>query len=206
MRVLVLDNDSWREMGIARVLDRAPDITPVLERDLGDQTWSKSLAKVVLVAEGSARGDSRKSLSTIRRKFPYARILVHGQAEDPGAIADLLTQGADGYFTLSLGEDKLVKAIRVLAGGSTWVPETAISSIVERLRSTTPVSELTSTDRELLQMLAEGLSNKEIAERTTVAEVTVKMRLTRLYRRFDVRSRVQLVAVAMRKGLLPPPQ
>lgn len=51
MRVLLLDVDAWRSIGMARVLDRAPDITPILERDLGDMTWSKSLARVILVAE-----------------------------------------------------------------------------------------------------------------------------------------------------------
>lgn len=203
MRVLVLDSDSWRGMGIARVLDRIPDITPVLERDLGDQTWSKSLAKVVLVAETAARTDSRKSLHAIRRKFPHARILVHGDADNPSTIAEFLAQGADGYFALSLGEEKLVKAIRLIGRGSTWVPETAIAPIIERLRSAGETG-LSSTDRELLQMLAEGLSNKQMAERTGVAEVTVKTRLARLYRRFNVRSRVQLLAAAIRGGLLPP--
>jgi two-component system, NarL family, response regulator DevR len=201
----VLDSDSWRGMGIARALDRIPGIIPVLERDLGDQTWSKSLARVVLVAESAARTDSRKSLHAIRRKFPHARILVHGDADDPGAIAEFLTQGADGYFVLSLGEEKLVKAIRLIAHGSTWVPETAIAPLIDRLRSAGDGgSALSRTERELLQMLAEGLSNKQMAERTNVAEVTVKTRLTRLYRRFSVRTRVQLLAAAIRSGLIPP--
>ena len=189
-------------MGIARVLDRVPDITPVLERDLGDQTWSKSLARVVLVAENAARTDSRKSLHAIRRKFPHARILVHGDTDNPTAIAELLTQGADGYFSLALGEEKLVKAIRLIARGSTWVPETAMTPIIERLRSATSGSALSAIDQELLQMLADGLSNKQMAERTGVAEVTVKTRLTRLYRRFNVKTRVQLLAAAIRNGLL----
>jgi DNA-binding NarL/FixJ family response regulator len=204
MRVLLLDIDAWRSMGMARVLDRAPDITPILERDLGDQTWSKSFAKVVLVAENAARNDSRKSLNAIRRKFPDARILVHGEAGDPSIIAEFLRQGADGYFALSLGEEKLLKAVRLVAQGSTWVPEAAIPSMIERLRAGAPESAaLSDDDTELLQMVAEGLSNKEIAARTSVAEVTVKMRLTRLFRRFGVRTRVELIAVAIRKGFLP---
>jgi DNA-binding NarL/FixJ family response regulator len=204
MRVLLLDSDGWRSMGMARVLDRAPDITPILERDLGEQTWSKSLARVVLVAEGATRTDSRKSVNALRRKFPEARILVHGDAGDPAAIAELLRQGADGYFALSLGEDKLLKAVRLLGRGATWVPEAAITPIIERLRSGTSESSASDDERELLQMVAECLGNKEIAERTNVAEVTVKSRLTRLYRRFGVRTRAELVAVAIRKGLLSP--
>src|SRR5262249_39051247 len=88
MRVLVLDSGSWREMGIARALDPAADVTPVLERDLGDQTLSKSLASVVLLSEASARSDARRSVSVVRRKFPHAKILVHGEQSDPAVIAD----------------------------------------------------------------------------------------------------------------------
>jgi DNA-binding NarL/FixJ family response regulator len=203
VRVLVLDDDSWREMGIARVLERAPGITPVLERDLLDQTWSKSLASVVLVSEVSIRDDARKSLQSIRRKFPKARILVHGNHADERDIAQLLADGADGYFALSLGEEKLIKAIHVLDSGSVWAPQNAIASVIARLRGTgTSVPTISSTELTLLHMLDEGLSNKEMAARCGVAEVTIKSRLAKLYRRFDVRTRVQLLSTALRKGLL----
>jgi DNA-binding NarL/FixJ family response regulator len=197
MRVLVLDTDRWREMGIARVLDRTAGLTPVLERDLGDQTISKSLASVVLISEGAV--DSRP-LRGIRKKFPKARILVHGEHTDAATIATFLAQGADGYFTLSLGEEKLVKAINVVARGSVWVPEKAVSSLVKQLHTS---EDLTAADRALIQMLADGLANKEMAAELNVAEITVKTRLARLYRRFNVKTRVQLLAYAMRSGLLP---
>lgn len=204
MRVLVLDDDSWREMGIARVLERAPGITPVLERDLLDQTWSKSLASVVLVSEVSIRDDARKSLHAIRRKFPKARILVHGKHADERDIAQLLADGADGYFSLDLGEEKLIKAIHVLESGSVWAPQNAIASVITRLRTSpgTSVPAISSTELSLLHMLDEGLSNKEMAARFGLAEVTIKSRLAKLYRRFDVRTRVQLLSAALRKGLL----
>jgi DNA-binding NarL/FixJ family response regulator len=203
MRVLVLDSDSWREMGIARALDRAADVTPVLERDLGDQTWSKSLASVILLSEGAARSDTRRSLSVVRRKFPHAKILVHGDQSDPSVIADFVAQGADGYFALSLGEENLIKAIRVVARGSVWLPEKAISTLVQRVRRSGRSDALGSSDHALLRMLNDGLTNKEMAAQIGVAEITVKTRLARLYRRCGVRSRVQLLAFAHHNGLLP---
>jgi DNA-binding NarL/FixJ family response regulator len=202
MRVLVLDSDRWREMGIARVLDRAPGLTPVLERDLGDQTWSKSLASVVLVSDDSARFDMRRSLRAIRRKFPDAKILVHGQLEDPSAIADLLVQGADGYFALRLGEEKLINAIRTVARGAVWLPPNAITTVIHQLRTGASSGSLKASDRTLLRMLSDGLSNKEMAAELGVAEITVKTRLARLYRRFGVRTRVQLLSYALRHGLV----
>jgi DNA-binding NarL/FixJ family response regulator len=202
VRVLVLDSDRWREMGIARVLDRAGGLTPVLERDLGDMTWSKSLASVVLVSEASARTEAKKSLTVLRRKFPHARILVHGDQHDPALIADLLTQGADGYFELSLGEEKLIKAIRVVARGAVWLPERAVVSMVDQLRSPARAEALAAAELSLLRMLDDGLTNKEMAAQLGVAEITIKTRLARLYRRFGVRSRVQLLSYAIRHRLL----
>ncbi len=202
MRVLVLDSDRWREMGIARVLDGEPGLTPVLERDLGDQTWSKSRATVVLVSDDSVRHDARRSIRALRRKFPQAKILVHGLQEDPAAIADFVAQGADGYFTLDLGEEKLVKAIRVVAGGAVWLPQKAVTSIAQQFRSGGGSSALDASDQALLHMLAEGLSNKEMAAQLGIAEITAKTRLARLYRRFGVNSRVQLLSYAIKHGLV----
>jgi DNA-binding NarL/FixJ family response regulator len=204
MRVLVLNSERWRDLGIARALDRVPGIKPILERDLGDQTWSKSQATVVLVSEGSIRTDSKRSFLAIRGKFPNARILVHGDETDPATIAALMTQGADGYFVLSLGEEKLVKAVQTVARGSLWIPRDAITSMVRQLRSGNDVAApLTNPELALIRMLDQGLSNKEMAAQLNVAEVTVKTRLARLYRRFGVNTRVQLLSFAVRKGLLP---
>lgn len=203
MRVLVLDSDRWREMGIARVLDHAPGLTPILEQDLGDQTLSKSLATVVLVSDDAARTDGRRTIRALRRKFPQAKILVHGQLEDPMAMADYVAQGADGYFALDLGAEKLVKAIRVVARGTVWLPEKAVATMAQQFRSgnTTPAA-LTTSDQMLLRMLSDGLSNKEMAAELGIAEITVKTRLARLYRRFNLRTRVQLLSYALRHGLV----
>lgn len=204
MRVFVLSSERWRDLGIARALDRAAGITPLLEQDLGDQSWSRSLANVVLVAESSVRSDVKRSLPNIRRKFPKAKILVHGEQQDAATITGYLAEGADGYFSLSLGEESLVKAVRVVARGSVWVPADAVASMVNQLRSgETPSVALTGPDQTLLRMLDQGLSNKEMAAQLGIAEITVKTRLARLYRRFGVRSRLQLLGYAVRNGLIP---
>ncbi len=204
MRVLILDRDCWREQGLARVLDATPGVSVVLERDLGEQTWSKSMATIILVSENAVRQDSRCSVESLRTKFPNEKILVHGEDRDASAIADLLARGADGYFALSLGEEKLIKALRVLARGSVWAPEEAVLSMVQQLRSGVRTEPLAGGDRALLEMLHDGLSNKEMASRLTVAEITIKTRLARLYRRYGVNSRVQLLSFALRNRLVAP--
>jgi DNA-binding NarL/FixJ family response regulator len=205
MRVLLLNDDQWRDGGIARALDRAPGIQPILERELGDQTWSKSLADLVLVSEKCVRTDPRRSLPAIRSKFPQARILIHGDECDPSNVVSLVSQGADGYFALSLGEEKLVKAVRLVGRGAVWVPGAAVKSMVAQLRNGSPTAEeLSQPEQDLLRLLHQGLSNKEMAAELGVAEITVKSRLARLYRRFGVNTRVQLLSYAVRNGLVAP--
>jgi two-component system, NarL family, response regulator DevR len=204
MRVLILDHDCWREQGLARVLDSSPEISVVLERDLGDETWSKSQATVILVSDTSVRDDPRSSIERLRAKFPDVKILVHGEDKTAAAITDLLARGADGYFALSLGEEKLLKALAVLERGSVWAPEEAVISLVQQLRAggTQQPEPLSASDRALLEMLHDGLSNKEMASRLGLAEITVKTRLARLYRRYGVKTRVQLLSFAVRNRLV----
>jgi DNA-binding NarL/FixJ family response regulator len=97
-----------------------------------------------------------------------------------------------------------VKAIRDVAHGSVWIPGAAVTSMVKALRhGTGATSQLNDVEATLLRMLDQGLSNKEMAAQTGVAEITVKTRLARLYRRFGVNTRVQLLSYAVRNGLIP---
>ena len=207
MRVLLLKSEHWRDMGLARALDHAPGIVPVLEQDLGDQTWSKSFATVILVSEGAVRSDAARSLPAIRRKFPKAKVLVHGEQHDASAIATLLAEGADGYFALSLGEEKLVNAVRTIAHGKIWMPREVMAPIISQLRSAGRSGDgsISADENKLLRMLGDGLSNKEMATELCVAEITVKTRLARLCRKLGVRTRLQLLSFAVRNGLLPRP-
>ena len=204
MRVLVVEPDRWRELGLCRALDAAPGIVAVPSSDLGDRTWTRAeKPSVVLLAEESARKDPRRSLNRLRSKFPDAKVLVIGDSAEPSEVADLISEGAAGYFSLQLGEDRLLKAIKVVARGGFWTSEKGVAALVQRVRTGRPgESGLTESDEALLKMLHDGLTNKEMAQRFGLAEVTVKTRLGALYRRYGVRTRVHLLAYALRARLL----
>lgn len=204
MRVLVVGPDRWRELGICRALESETGLHPVAASDLGDRTFSRIDAPtVVLLAEEAARTDPRRSLTRLRSKFPEAKVLVIGDSADPADAADLICDGASGYFSLSLGEDRLLKAIRVVAQGGIWTSERGVAALVQRVRGVSTVPQnLSESEMALLRMLHEGLSNKEMAQQLGVAEVTVKTRLGALYRRYGVKTRVQLLAYAFRARIL----
>ena len=104
---------------------------------------------------------------------------------------------------MSLGDEKLVRAINVVARGSYFLPEKAETSVARQLRAQPDNQDaLNDAERMLLQLLHEELTVDEMAMRMNLASVTVKMRLARLYRRFHVRTRTHLLAKAARKGLV----
>jgi DNA-binding NarL/FixJ family response regulator len=204
MRVLILDVEPWRNSEVKRCLQRVEGFTPLLEDDLSASD-AESPALTVLVSETAVRDDGKRSIANIRISFPHARVLILGANEDKVVIADLVAAGADGYFLMSKGAEKLASAINVVARGAYWLPESAVAFVTRRLRTPNkPEESLNDADQSLLSMVTEGLTNGEIAGRLGVKEMTVKRQLSRLYRRFRVRTRAQLIKYAARNGIIPP--
>jgi DNA-binding NarL/FixJ family response regulator len=204
MRVLILDIDPWRKPEIRRIVQRYEGMTAVLEHEV-DAQEAQALAFVILVSEKAVREQAQTSLPHIRCRFPNARILILGDSDDAPAIAGLVTQGADGYFLMSLGAEPLVKAINVVARGSYSLPDNAAAHLARTLRAARDETDaLSEAEQTLLTMVDEGLTNDGIADRLGLPEMAVKRRLSRLYRRFRVRTRAQLLEYATRKGILPP--
>ena len=204
MRVLVIDSDRWRELGIAKALSSGGGVEPVMASEVGERTLTRRNPAVVMLEHGEAITGQKHSLRSVRRKFPDSRIIIHGNETDPDAVAGILADGADGYFQLRLGPEILMKAIRVVARGEIWSPQRVIGSLVRRARDgiAGETNELTPDEKLLITLVHEGLTSKEIGTRMGLAEVTVKVRLGRLYRRFGVRSRAQLVGYVMSHRLL----
>jgi DNA-binding NarL/FixJ family response regulator len=187
-QVLLLEPEQWRFRGIADFLKQnGVEVAGPDPRDDADGV------DVVLVP------DERGAIGRVRRVVSDAPILTYGPAASIARIAEVIAEGARGYFEIASSDANLVKAIAVVADGGVWAPRQAV------LRSVLPARAEASFCPELHEVLAlllEGLSNKEIANRLGLAEVTVKARLTRLYRQFGVTSRLQLLTAAIRQGVV----
>jgi DNA-binding NarL/FixJ family response regulator len=201
MRVLVLDTPPWRELAIVRMLGRSAGMTAFVESNAGGD-WHATEAAVILVSESSLK-DDRRSIENLKSSFPTANILILGDNADATTIGDFVKRGADGYFTMSDGDEKLVKAINVVARGGFWLPEDAARSVSKALRGQPQSREaLTHEELTILRLLDEALSNDEIASRLGVSDLAVKQSVRHLLRRFRVRTRVHLIAKAKRSGIV----
>jgi len=136
-------------------------------------------------------------------------VLVYGDQTNLDITAQLLAAGASGYFILSTPPKYLSEAVLVVSKGNLWGQREAVALMAQRLadgkaaeRRPRVAEALSEKEMIILRCLNDGLTNKEIASRLGVAEITVRARLTKLYRRFGVSTRLQLLSTVIRKGLL----
>jgi DNA-binding NarL/FixJ family response regulator len=126
-------------------------------------------------------------------------------------VHDAVRAGASGFLLKDVRPAELVDAIRLVASGNALLAPNALGRLLERFRTAKPsaaggtaLPSLTEREREILQLVAEGLSNAEIAARLVLSEATIKTHVSNLLRKLGVRDRVQAVIAAYGSGLVEP--
>jgi DNA-binding NarL/FixJ family response regulator len=137
-------------------------------------------------------------IRTIRATSPEARFIVLTTYEGDEDIHQALQAGARGYIIKGLPHDLLADAIRRVHAGGRYLPQVIRDTLANR----TPDSDLSPREREILERIAQGKSNREIAQELKLAEITVKMRVSAILERLDVNDRTEAVVTALQRGLL----
>ncbi len=201
IRVALIEPDRWRSRGIEAVLTGTTvEVRPC--ESLDQFLLEAPAADVVLVSEAVFRGREREAIAQIREALPAARVLVIGAFDADDQAAPLFAAGANGCFSLSSPPERLLDAVRMVSAGRVWGTREALAAAIGWKAAGPPEPAVRRDEFRLLRMLEAGLTNKEIAHRLGFAESTVKARFNRLYRRFGVNSRVQLLTAAMKRGIL----
>lgn len=199
--ILLLESEAWRFIGISTFL-RSRDLEVIAPTDCNATIdLPDAQPDVVMLAHKFLHASGQEIVDRISRTYPHAVTLVHGDDERVDTMASLIALGIRGYFLLSAPREQLLEAITVVCSGGVWAPRTALALLAQR-RDTSPQIANDPAEQVILQMLHDGLSNKEMAARLGLAEVTVKSRLTRLYRHYGVRTRLQLLTSALRQNTI----
>ena len=153
--------------------------------------------------------DGVQSVKLIKDKFPEIKVIMLTSLNDDYSISQALMNGADGYLSKNLRGEELIKAIKSANNGMVAMQQDTLNSIVKqfevnglRRQLESFDIELTDKERELIRLLVEGMSNKEIAAQFKVSEGSIKNNVTQLLKKFGLESRVQLVVYAVRNGLV----
>jgi NarL family two-component system response regulator YdfI len=164
------------------------------------------LPDVVLMDLRMPGMDGIEAIKQIKASYQAVEIVILTTYDDDEYIVQGLRAGARGYLLKDTGRQALFETIRAAARGESLLPSAVVDKVVARLSTPRPVpsGSLSEREQEVLALLAQGASNKEISLRLQITERTVKAHVTSIFNKLGVNSRAEAVAVALRQGLLPP--
>jgi DNA-binding NarL/FixJ family response regulator len=217
IRVLIADDQPVVRAGLRAMLQSEADILVVADASHGDEavTMTRDVhPDVVLLDAGIAGLDALEATRRILDESERigARVLVLAADDTSDFLFAALRAGASGFLLKNSQPVDLVEAVRVVAGGAALLSPGATERLIAEfasqpqphLPSDEQLDELTPREREVMALVATGLSNDEIAERFVISRATVKTHVSRALGKLDVRDRAQLVAVAYQAGLVRP--
>ncbi|HEX7318042.1 MAG TPA: response regulator transcription factor [Pyrinomonadaceae bacterium] len=211
LRVFLADDHMVVREGLKSLVNAQPDMHVVGEAENGDAAWRavRELGPDVVVMDVSMPDMSgAEATERLRRECPQVRVLALTVYEDKSYLRQMLDAGASGYVLKRAVTDELVRAIRTVAAGGSYVDPTLAGSLVSSYfnQDTTdgraPAGELSERESQVLRLIAWGYSNKEIGWKLNISSKTVDTYKLRLMEKLNLRSRTDIVRYALQQGLL----
>ncbi|MFB6894530.1 response regulator [Kitasatospora sp. NPDC056327] len=206
VRVFLLDDHEVVRRGVHDLLDGEPDLEVVGEAGTAEQALVRIPALRPDVAVLDVRlgdGDGVAVCRELRSRMPDLACLMLTSFDDEEALLDAVMAGAAGYVLKQISGTDLVAAVRTVASGRSMLDPGAATRLLNRLRSEAEPAqpsaggpELTAREQEVLALIGEGLTNRQIGERLFLAEKTVKNHVSRLLAKLGVERRVQAALIA----------
>ena len=205
IRVLVVDDHPIVRSGISGLLDSEPEFEVVAEASSGEEAveladrLSPDVALVDLRMPGIGGVEATRRIVA---GSSGARVLVFTTYEDDDEILAAIAAGASGYLLKASPADELTAGVRAVANGQTVLAPSIAAHLVSQARDRTAGPSLTARESEIVALVAEGLSNPQIAARLVIGESTVKTHLLHVFEKLGVSDRTRAVIRAMELGLL----
>ena len=206
IRVFLLDDHEVVRRGVRDLLDDEPDISVVGEGSTVEQAMVRVPALRPQVAVLDVRlpdGDGVTVCRELRSRLPELACLMLTSFDEEEALLDSIMAGASGYVLKQIQGSDLVSAVRTVAAGQSLLDPSATTRLMARLRGgqqqeeePDPLPGLTDREREILSLIGEGLTNRQIGQRLFLAEKTVKNHISRLLAKLGVERRIQAAVIA----------
>ncbi len=214
--VLIADDQALVRVGLRKILEAEPETTVVGEAGDGEDAVTEARRlrpDVVLMDIRMPVLDGIEATRRIVRDRAVTRVLMLTTFGLDSYVYDALRAGASGFMLKDAPPEEIAAAVRIVANGEALLAPPITRAVIEEFtrQSPTPpsapphaVEELTPREREVLDLLARGLSNSEICERLVISEATAKTHVARILQKLDLRDRVQAVIYAYETGLVAP--
>ena len=201
IRILIAEDHLIARVGVTTIVNMQPDMTVVAEAASGQQAvelFRKHLPDVTLLDLRMPVMSGVEAAIAIRQEHPEARLIAlttYGGDED---IRRALQAGVQAYLTKDVLHDDLLKAIRAVHAGETFLPPSVAASLAAQL----PGSVLSAREMEVLSLIVDGLANKQIAYKLNIAEHTVKNHVKNILAKLGVADRTQAATAAIQRGII----
>ena len=207
IRILLADDHAVVRQGFGRILASEPDMEIVGEAATGHEaiTLTEELQPDVVVMDvAMPELNGIEATRRLAASVPRARVLALSMHKDSVYVREILRAGAKGYLLKDAVDRDLLAAVRAVARGEGYLSPAVSEAVLSDYRKhvTDPVDLLTSREREVLQMIAEGKTNKEIATLLNLSVYTVDAHRGRVMEKLNLHTTGELVRFAMRKGLI----
>jgi DNA-binding NarL/FixJ family response regulator len=216
--VLIADDQALVRVGLRKILEAEPDLTVVGEAADGEDAVKEARRlrpDVVLMDIRMPVLDGIEATRRVVRDGSAARVLILTTFGLDTYVYDALRAGASGFMLKDAPPEEIAAAVRIVASGEALLAPAITRAVIEEFARQSPVppsptpravEDLTRREREVLDLLAGGLSNPEICARLVISEATAKTHVARILQKLDLRDRVQAVIYAYETGLVSPGQ
>jgi NarL family two-component system response regulator LiaR len=205
IRILVADDHGVVRQGLRMFLSLDPELQVVGEASDGAQAVAlvRELRPEVVLMDLLMPGmDGIQATAAIRSEFPDTEVVALTSVLEDGAVVGAVRAGAIGYLLKDAQPDELRRAIRAAAAGQVQLTPRAAERLMREVRTPENPEKLTEREIDVLRLLADGQSNKEIARTLTIGEKTVKTHVSNILAKLGVTSRTQAALYAARIGLV----
>ena len=201
IRILIADDHKIVRIGLTALLGAEQDMTVVAEAEDGNDALAKAVRYTpdVIVMDLMMPGlDGVDATTAIKAKCPGAKIVILTSYSTSDGISHALKAGADGAVLKTADDTMLLTAIRKVAQGESYLSPT----VRKMLAANPPAPDLTERQREVLDAMSRGLTNKDIAAELGICEARVAEHVNNIFTKLEASNRVEAVAIALRKHLL----
>lgn len=210
LKILVVDDHPIVRGGLRAVLETQPGWHVCAEAGNGEEAVRLTLEHtpdIVVIDHSLPVLNGLEAVRQVLRSLPDTRMLIYTMHDDDGLIRDALKAGARGYLLKSEDDREVVTSVRALAEGKTYFSQRVAKCLLDQLLSsekTVASQTLTAREREVVQLVAEGESNKSIARRWGLSIKTVDTHRTSAMKKLNLRTAVDLARYAIRNRLIEP--
>lgn len=205
IRVFLLDDHEVVRRGVQELLDSEDDIQVIGDASTAAEALRRVPALRPDVAVLDVRlpdGNGVSVCRDLRSQMPGLKCLMLTSFADDDAVFDAIMAGASGYVLKQIRGNDLVAAVRTVAGGGSLLDASTTSQVLERVRNKAadadPLAVLTDREREIVTLIGEGMTNKQIADQLFLAEKTIKNHVSVIFAKLGIERRTQAAVIATR--------